>query len=60
MAQTDRDALLALYRLTDGASWKIKTNWNTDAALSQCHGVEISRESRLVKLSLGNNNLRGI
>ncbi|CAN0281496.1 unnamed protein product [Scytosiphon promiscuus] len=59
MAQTDRDILLVLYRSTDGPNWTRKEGWNTGADLSEWHGVEVY-EGRVVKLSLGNNNLRGI
>ena len=58
MAQTDRDALLALYNATDGPNWKNKTNWNTDADLSEWHGVDVN-EGRVAKLRLIGNNLRG-
>lgn len=60
MASTDRDVLLALYNATDGANWTIKTNWDTDANLSDWYGVKVDDQSRVVKLDLGNNNLRGI
>ena len=60
MASADRDALLALYRSTDGPNWKRKDNWGTDAALSKWSGVTVNDEGRMVKLFLWNNNLRGI
>ena len=61
MASADRDALLALYRSTDGPSWRRMDNWGTDAALSDCYGVEVNDEGRVVGLNLGwNINLRGI
>ncbi len=60
MASNDRDALLALYRSTNGASWSNKDGWDTDAALSQWHGVEANVHGRVVKLTLGRNNLEGI
>lgn len=60
MASTDRDALVALFRSTGGANWKRKTNWETDAELSQWHGVEVNNQGRVVELSMVNNNLRGM
>lgn len=57
---TDRDILLVLYRLTDGPNWIKNTNWDTDAVLSEWDGVEVNDQDRVVKLSLGNCNLRGI
>ncbi|CAB1114032.1 unnamed protein product [Ectocarpus sp. CCAP 1310/34] len=57
MAQTDRKALVALYNATGRAKWEYTRNWNTSAALSQWHGVEVNCQGRVVKLSLGGNNL---
>eukprot|EP00752_Nemacystus_decipiens_P008486 g7583.t1 len=59
MAQTDRDALNALYHATDGPRWWKSTNWNTDAALSEWHGVVLNDEGRVKQLKLDANNLRG-
>lgn len=59
MASTDRDALVALYEATDGASWTYSDNWNTDVDLSQWHRVEVTGRERVVKLDLELNNLRG-
>ncbi|CAN0198771.1 unnamed protein product [Scytosiphon promiscuus] len=58
MASRDRHALIALYNATGGANWKCSTNWNTDADLSEWHGVEV-HEDRVVKLSLNANKLEG-
>ena len=60
MAPTDRDVLVALYNATDGPNWKQKTNWDTDAPLSDWYGVTANDQGRVVKLSLGGDNLRGI
>ena len=60
MASADRDALLALYRSTDGPNWNGKRNWETDAAVSDWYGVRVNDEGRVVRLSLDGNNLRGI
>ena len=59
MAQTDREALIALHRSTDGPNWKKKTNWNTDTELSDWYGVTVN-EGRVVGLYLAAYNLRGI
>lgn len=55
----DRDALVALFRATGGASWKRKQNWDTDAELSAWFGVEVNNQGRVVKLNLEWNNLQG-
>ena len=60
MAPTDRDVLVALYNATDGPNWKNKTNWDTNADLSDWYGVEADDQGRVVKLSLSANKLRGI
>lgn len=60
MSSTDRAALLALYRLTGGASWKRKNNWDTDGDLSQWDGVRVNDQGRVVSLRLDHNNLTGI
>ncbi|CAM9092024.1 unnamed protein product [Laminaria digitata] len=59
MTQTDREALVALYNATGGPSWKENTNWNTDADLSQWHGIKTSDQGRVVGLTLNSNNLQG-
>lgn len=60
MAQTDREALVALYNATGGAKWNTNYSWNTDADLSQWYGVEVNDQDRVVALSLSSNNLQGI
>ncbi|CBN74748.1 LRR-GTPase of the ROCO family, putative pseudogene [Ectocarpus siliculosus] len=60
MASTDRDALVALYKATDGANWRNRRNWNTDAPLGQWDGVKVNDQGRVVKLELDTNNLSAI
>ncbi|CAN0380427.1 unnamed protein product, partial [Discosporangium mesarthrocarpum] len=56
----DRDALLALYRSTGGASWARNQGWVSNAPdLGEWYGVESNEEGRVVKLKLTRNNLRG-
>ena len=54
----ERDALVALYRATNGNSWDEKQGWCTNAPLSEWHGVKVS-EGRVVALDLRQNNLQG-
>ena len=54
----ERDALVALYRATNGDSWWRKTGWCTDAPLSEWHGVTVN-EGRVVELELHCGNLQG-
>lgn len=60
MPSTDRAALVELFRSTDGANWKMKSNWNTDAGLDTWAGVKLNHAGRVVELSLPDNNLNGI
>lgn len=60
MAQGDRDALIAFYNATGGANWHHNGSWDTDAALSQWHGVKVNGLGRVVALSLPANRLGGI
>ncbi|CAM9925777.1 unnamed protein product [Scytosiphon promiscuus] len=59
MAPTDRDVLVALYNATDGPNWKNSSNWNTDAELSEWHGVTLNGEGRVEALWLNSHGLRG-
>ncbi|CAN0107107.1 unnamed protein product, partial [Ectocarpus fasciculatus] len=57
MYSADRAALVALFLSTDGANWKRKNNWNTDAGLASWAGIKLNHAGRVVKLSLPDNNL---
>lgn len=59
MALTDRDALVALFRSTGGASWDKKGNWDTATEIATWSGVQVNDEGRVVKLHLKSNNLQG-
>lgn len=57
----ERQALVALYEATGGASWKDRTNW-LGAAGSECtwYGVSCDEEqAHVIHLTLYDNNLRG-
>ena len=58
-AQTDRDALVALYNSADGPNWRSATNWNTDKPLDQWEGVSTDRSDRVTSLTLRGNALSG-
>ena len=55
---SDRDALVALYCATGGASWSNKTNWLSSAALISWHGVEAAGNT-VTSIALPQNNLTG-
>ena len=57
---TDRAALEALYRAAQGPAWNNRTNWATDAPLSEWYGVRTDAGGRVVALELSRNRLTGI
>eukprot|EP00752_Nemacystus_decipiens_P010711 g9538.t3 len=61
MASTDRQALEALFRSTDGDNWHnwTKCNWATDAEISMWSGVQVDEDGRVVKLLQTQGNLQG-
>ena len=58
-ADTDREALIALYNATDGQNWIADHNWMTDAPIADWYGVEVDLQGRVVKLVLSGNRLSG-
>ena len=56
---TERDALIALYKATDGPNWVRNSNWLSAAPLGKWYGVRTDADGRVVELDLGNNNLQG-
>ena len=58
-APTDREALVAFYESTGGASWTNNANWLSDRPLREWHGVSVNAQGQVTHLSLRNNNLSG-
>ena len=58
-AQTDREALVALYNTTDGENWNTSYNWLSDAPLGEWEGVTTNRDGRVTNLDLGGYFLNG-
>ena len=56
----DRDALVALYCVTGGMNWRSNRNWLAEKPAGQWHGVTTDCAGRVTRLSLGENNLRGV
>ena len=52
-------ALFALFNSTNGPNWNDRTNWNSDAPLSEWFGVMVDDEGNVTELNLANNNLSG-
>ena len=56
----DRAALVTLYNATGGATnWKTNTNWLSNEALSEWHGVDTDATGRVTELHLDGNELSG-
>ena len=59
-AETDREALVALYNATDGENWDGSANWLSDAPLGGWEGVTTKNfDGRVTKLDLNYNGLSG-
>ena len=56
--ETDKAALIVLYNSTNGAEWRNKSGWLTDAPVGEWHGVTVDG-GRVVRIVLGSNNQRG-
>ena len=48
----DAEALAAVYNALDGANWDVDTNWLSDAALGEWHGVTTDETGRVTGLDL--------
>ena len=54
-AETDREALVALYNATDGENWGNSVNWLSDLPLGEWYGVITNEDRRFTELSLHSN-----
>ena len=58
-AETDREALVALYNATDGENWERNDNWLTDATIGEWYGVTTDDNGRVTSLNLFGMGLSG-
>ena len=58
-AQTDRDALMALFREAGGPRWEDNANWGSDRPLGEWDGVSTNDAGQVTALRLNGNNLNG-
>ena len=56
---SDRAALVASYKATNGDNWKDNTNWLSEKSLAFWYGVSTDSEGRVKSLQLEDNNLVG-
>ena len=60
-AETDREALVALYNATNGENWRYNDNWLSDAPLGEWYGVNTNDDGRVIALDFnGNGNGNGL
>ena len=50
-AETDREALVALYNATGGESWDENGTWLSDAPIDEWEGVRTDEDGRVIELS---------
>ena len=58
-AETDREALVALYNATDGENWTFSDSWLSDAPLGEWEYVTTNDDGRVTELDLNFNGLSG-
>ena len=58
-AETDREALVALYNATNGENWRNNDNWLSDAPLGEWYGVNTNDDGRVKTLAFDGNGLSG-
>ena len=58
-AETDREALVALYNAAAGPNWNSDNNWLTDVPISEWSGVTTDDKDRVTELVLSSNQLSG-
>ncbi len=51
--------LVALYNATDGANWRVSTNWLTDRPLREWHGIGTDSSGHVAYVALQENELSG-
>ena len=56
----EREALIALYKATNGDNWTNNTNWCSDKPVSEWYGISAhNNPTRVMTINLMNNNLCG-
>ena len=58
-AETDREALVALYNATDGENWTFSDSWLSDAPLGEWEYVTTNDDGHVTGLDLNFNGLSG-
>ena len=58
VSQLQKDALIAIYNATNGASWNDSTNWLSAQPVSEWYGVTVTG-NKISRLAFDGNNLTG-
>lgn len=58
VSQLQKDALIAIYNATNGASWNDNTNWLSAQPVSEWYGVTVTG-NKISRLAFDGNNLTG-
>ena len=58
-AETDREALVALYNATNGENWEYSKDWLSDAPIGEWYGVVTNDDGRVIALDLNFTDLSG-
>ena len=58
-AETNREALVALYNATGGPNWTNNADWLSDTPVGEWHGVQADSAGVVIALNLYSNGLRG-
>lgn len=57
--QTDSLALVKIYELTDGATWKESRRWDLSKPMNDWPGIKLNDEGRVTELNLTNGTVTG-
>ncbi len=58
-SQEDRDMLVQFYKSTNGADWKIQSNWLSNRPIREWHGVANDEKGNVTGIYLRGNQLTG-
>ena len=59
VSRTEINALIELFRATDGDRWENNSNWLTDEEVRTWHGISTDATGSITSIELNDNNLRG-
>lgn len=56
---TEREALIAIYKATNGKNWYRNEGWKSHQPLSEWEGITCNTKGEVIKIELSKNNLQG-